>query len=70
MKQSKKRMMTAAAVTAAVAASILGSAGCGATGASTTGAVSVPDTIRVENVEGAGYIFHFYIGNSIFFLSF
>ena len=54
MKQSKKRMMTAAAVTAAVAASILGAAGCGAAGASTTGAVSVPDTIRVENVEGAG----------------
>ncbi len=54
MKQSKKRMMTAAAVTAVVAASILGAAGCGAAGASTTGAVSVPDTIRVENVEGAG----------------
>ena len=54
MKQSKKRMMTAAAVTAVVAASILGAAGCDAAGASTTGAVSVPDTIRVENVEGAG----------------
>ena len=53
MTQGKKKMM-AAAVTAAVAAAVLGAAGCSASGNGTTGAVSMPDTIRVENVEGTG----------------
>ena len=52
--QGKRRAILAAGITAAVAAAAIGAAGCGAAGASTTGAVSVPDTIRVENVEGAG----------------
>ena len=54
MTQGKRRAILAAGITAAVAAAAIGAAGCGAAGASTTGAVSVPDTIRVENVEGAG----------------
>ena len=47
MRQNKKRTIVTAGLTAAIAAAAIGAAGCSAAPA------QMPDTIRVENVEGA-----------------